>query len=410
MTSRSILRTTPSQDDILTDLRRRRRYRVVMVDDDRGDYIMVSRLLSIAPRGQFELHHIDNVEAAVEHLRDAQYDAALIDYTIGPESGLDLLRRLGGRSASTPMIMLTGASAGELDLMALEAGAIDYLDKNELSPQSLARAIVHAHARFDVERQLQESQRELRAARDRAETANRAKSDFLARMSHEFRTPLNAIIGFSDAIRMFASHPDAAERAVGYAGHIEQSSAHLLDLVNDLLDLSRIETGHYEPARTWVDSNDAIQQVLNLHEIAADEKSITLEYHRPAESPLILADDRAVRQMLTNLLSNAIKFTDPGGRIDVTLQETEDHLDIMISDNGIGMSTSDISRALEPFEQLADHGEGKGHGSGLGLTIVNSLIEAHQGSLVLRSRLGMGTAATLRFPSAAVEYDLPQAS
>ena len=161
-----------------------RTYKIAVVDDDKADFILIFCLLEYSGRGEFRLTHITSNDDAVRRLESETYDVALVNHFLDGKLGIDLIRRLGGRIALCALIMLTGGISNDLDLAALEAGVADFIDKNDLSAQMLARSVIYAHARFDVERQFRKSQAQLRRARDEAAADNIAKSEFLSRMSH----------------------------------------------------------------------------------------------------------------------------------------------------------------------------------------------------------------------------------
>ncbi|MCG5239996.1 sensor histidine kinase [Azospirillum doebereinerae] len=240
---------------------------------------------------------------------------------------------------------------------------------------------------------------EARAARREAERASRAKSDFLAHMSHELRTPLNAVLGFSELLMSEAFGPLGSARYRAYANDIHDSGAHLLALIDDILDLSRIEAGRMPLSDENVDVTALSRQALTMLREKAAGKGVTLSTDIAADLPLLLGDQRAVRQMLVNLLSNAVKFTPAGGRAMVTASLMPDGgIGIMVADTGTGIPIDDLDRVLEPFERSDLAIARVTEGTGLGLPIVKRLVELHGGRLELLSEMGVGTSAVLTFP------------
>ena len=240
---------------------------------------------------------------------------------------------------------------------------------------------------------------ELAAASTAAEAASKSKSDFIANMSHELRTPLNAIIGFSEMVKGQVFGPQAVARYVEYASHIHSSGLHLLEIINDILDLSKIEAGHFELKEERVDLGEVVKTSLLLVTERAEESGVTVEASVPTPSPVIRGDERAIKQALLNLLSNAVKFTPIGGNVQVDVRrDATGGIGLTVKDTGIGMSPEDIPKAMQPFGQLGDVHTRSRPGTGLGLPIVRSLIEMHQGKLTLMSEVGIGTSAQISFP------------
>ena len=235
--------------------------------------------------------------------------------------------------------------------------------------------------------------REAEAARMRAEAANFAKSNFLANMSHELRTPLNAVIGFSDFIRATS----AEARTCDYAGDINAAGIHLLSIIDEILDISKIEAGKMTVTRTRVDLAQVAVGALRVIAPRALDKNITVvNACDPAID--IWADERAIRQVLLNLLSNAVKFTGRGGRVEVASCEAGPNVEITVSDNGCGMDAAFAARAFEPFEQKDSAYTRSNGGTGLGLAIVRGLVQLHDGHCTIDSQPGAGTTVRITLP------------
>ena len=243
------------------------------------------------------------------------------------------------------------------------------------------------------------AERQLRSAKEEAELASRAKSDFLANVSHELRTPLNAIIGFSEIIKDQLFGPMGNQRYREYAIDIHDSGTHLLSLINDILDLSKIEAGKFELHEEPIDFETATKSSFRIMRDRAEEAGVTLELDVPPKLPRLRADPRAVKQILLNLLSNAVKFTDAGGRVVVSAQLAGNGgLRIQVEDTGIGIAEEDIAKAMAPFGQVDSSLSRKYEGTGLGLPLTRRLVDLHDGSLTLTSQAEQGTCVTINFP------------
>jgi signal transduction histidine kinase len=248
-------------------------------------------------------------------------------------------------------------------------------------------------------RELEAMHANLREARERAETANKAKSIFLANMSHELRTPLNAVIGFADVMRKETFGPIGNDRYRQYLADISHSSEHLLEVINDLLDFSKIEAGKLEVVIEDVDLAELLQSVAGMLRPQADERKVALRYDPPAGNPIVRADSYRLRQILLNLLSNAVKFTQASGQVTLSAPRRETgELSISIADTGIGMSATDLTAALEPFQQVDQGLARRYEGTGLGLPLARRLSELLGAKLALTSEVGKGTQAIVTFP------------
>ena len=246
---------------------------------------------------------------------------------------------------------------------------------------------------------MERSKRDEHQARLRAEEASRSKSAFLANMSHELRTPLNAVLGFSEMILAETFGKIGSDRYTGYLKDIRTSAHHLLALINDLLDLSRIEAGAVKLNDTWVTLAEVLDESAAMFRENCASKGLTLGLELPAAEVTVFADDRALRQILINLLSNAVRHTSGGGEVILGAQATGDGgIVVFVADSGVGIPAADLERVLQPFEQVTrDQGRPQ-DGTGLGLSIVKQLVELHGGELKLESELGRGTRVTFTLP------------
>jgi cell cycle sensor histidine kinase DivJ len=239
-------------------------------------------------------------------------------------------------------------------------------------------------------------------ARDLAEGASRAKSSFLANMSHELRTPLNAIIGFSEVMTHQMFGPVGSPRYLEYAKLINESGGHLLELINGILDMSKIEAGKFELAEEMFDLEEVAQQALRFVKLQADRKGIALKMGVSEGAKHIFADKRAVKQMLVNLVTNGVKFTPRGGQVIMAAVRAAGGVEIAVSDTGVGISQKDLEKLGKPFEQAEGAHTRTQEGTGLGLALVKAFATMHGGDAAITSTLGEGTTVRVHLPHAAV--------
>ena len=243
------------------------------------------------------------------------------------------------------------------------------------------------------------AERALREGEKQAALANRAKSEFVANMSHELRTPLNAVIGFSQIIKEQLMGPIGSVKYRDYASDIHESGQHLLDIINDILDLSKIESGSDVPQDEDVEIAELVRSVLTLVKGRAENGAVRLALEIPDGLPALRVDRRRLKQILVNLLTNGIKFTPADGCVTLKVWcRPAGGFVFQVADTGIGMALKDIPKALTPFGQVDSRPNRKYEGTGLGLPLTKHMVEMHGGSLELDSEIGVGTTATVRFP------------
>lgn len=317
-------------------------------------------------------------------LEPVEFDAATSAAAAGTE--IEELRKAFNE-------MVAALQDGQHELAALTRDLEDRVAERTRALEDRTVELSTAVARVD------QARRQTAAALDAAQRAGRAKSEFLALVSHELRTPLNSILGFSELVRDQVGTGKNLDRIAEYASAIHSSGNHLLALINDILDLSKVEAGQMEIHPEWIDPAATSRTVTELMREQAVRKGLTLECRiDPAIGPL-KADPRRFRQMLMNLLSNAVKFTEASGSVTVDGRVTaEGWLAISVADTGIGMHRQDIARALEPFGQVDGPATRSQHGTGLGLPLVARMIRLHGGRLQVDSSPGAGTTATIWFP------------
>jgi len=243
--------------------------------------------------------------------------------------------------------------------------------------------------------------------RRKADAANRAKTEFLANMSHELRTPMNAIMGFSEIMVNEMFGPLGSSRYSGYTKDIHLSAKHLLSIINDILDLSKAEAGKMETRESEFDLCELARESMRMLRTQAGSKGLRFTLKTPGFPLELRADKRLTRQVLINIVANATKFTEPGGTVNVTIEQDEDTRQalIVVSDTGVGMTKDEIKRCIEPFTQIESAYTRNEPGVGLGLPMVAKIMEIHGGSFKIHSTVGQGTTAVAHFPPERVLTD-----
>jgi len=380
---------------------------VLIVDDDLGFAESLTDLMQ--PKG-YTTFYVGTPEGAVAALRDppdggAPAPVALIDVRLGGiESGVDLIPRLRAVQPELTCVLMTTAIDSQTAIAALRRRAYDYFDKS-WNPDALFAVLDRCFDRVALLRDRAEYDA-LRLAKEKAEAASRAKSDFLATMSHELRTPLNAIIGFSEMMVREVLGPLGNAQYRTYVADIHASGSHLLQIINDILDLSKAEAGKLELYEEVFDLRDSIHSVRQLISARISEGGLSDSVTLPADLPLLRADERKTKQVLLNLVSNAVKFTLSGGHIEIAGRyDPEAGLTLTVSDTGIGIAPTDLTRVLAPFEQVDSSFSRSQQGTGLGLPLVKAIIELHGGDLVLESEVGVGTRVSVTFPPDRAVFD-----
>jgi signal transduction histidine kinase len=369
--------------------------RVLIVDDD-VDF--GESLVDLLAAHGYEARAVATAELATTALLQHAAPVAMLDVRLGLSSGVDLLSQLRAAHPNLICVMMTAHVDMTTAIKALRNGAYDYFDKSCDIGELLA-VLDRCFEKLQLQEDARRAYEELRVAKEAAEVANRAKSAFLATMSHELRTPLNAVMGFSQMMitEVLGSLPNDAYR--NYAQHIFDSAEHLLEIINDILDVSKAEAGKLDLAEELVDIGAAIDSTCQLITMRAETAGVALVRTVAADLPPLHADRRKVKQIVMNLLSNAVKFTPAGGRVEIAAAvDAPAGLTIAVSDTGIGIAKEDIPRVTEPFVQVDSSLSRRHEGTGLGLALVAALAELHGGTLKIDSDLGKGTTVAVTFP------------
>lgn len=359
------------------------RFHILIIDDDEDDYLIIKSLLEDISSEPLHLDWASSYAHGEKLLAENRHSVCLMDYQLGAKNGIELLKVSTNLGFTGPIILLTGIHQKEVDMLALEAGAVDYLVKNNLTAEQLARAIRYATGRREMEVE--------RIERLRAEAENRSKSEFLAHLSHELRTPLSAILGFTELLM----NSQQTEENLAQIKVVHRNGKHLLGLLNDILDLSKIEAGKLDLTIQPIDLMPFLADIYSLMLTAATDKNLNLNLI--TESPLpetIFSDPTRLRQVLLNLIGNAIKFTQAGKvELLINTQLIDDRYKIIfnVQDTGIGINKNNIKTIFEPFVQIKNARIQTRTGSGLGLTISRQLVEHLGGQISVTSNENQGS-------------------
>jgi two-component system cell cycle sensor histidine kinase PleC len=338
----------------------------------------------------------DALKPEADHAEFARLTRQTIRQSLKPEGGANGVREVEFRDGRWAQIHERRTPTGGLVMTAVDITALKLREAERSRDEEALRDAV---SRLEASRaQLTDLARKYETEKFRAVEANRAKSEFLANMSHELRTPLNAIIGFSEIMSQELFGPIGAASYKGYVNDILSSGQHLLALINDVLDMSKIEAGKMVLFLEPVCVGDLAEDALRLVRNRAEASDLMLFADIREDLPEVEADARALKQILLNLLSNAVKFTPAGGRVTVRAQAEEGGVQLSVEDTGIGIDPDDLPRLAAPFEQVESQQSKTIQGTGLGLALSKAFVELHGSNLTIESRPGQGTRVSFLLP------------
>ena len=369
--------------------------RVLLIEDDEDDFVLTRDLLREIDPARYDLEWVRNFDQARARVVNNAHDVCLLDYRLGEHDGLELLRLARMESYPPPIILLTGQGDRSVDLEAMQAGAADYLVKGQINAAALERSIRYAvqHRRMEEERLMLVREQE---ARTIAESANQAKDEFLAMVSHELRNPVNIMLGWVQILNR--GKPDDG-MSVQAMQAIEKSAKTQLRLIEDLLDVTRIINGTMALDPQPTSLAGIIESTLSNLKPVAEGKEINVKSILPPSDLVVFGDPHRLNQVVDNLLSNALKFTPAKGTVVVELSRDAELAILTVTDNGQGISPEIMPFIFDRYRQGNNTRQVRQGGLGLGLSIVRHIVELHHGTVSAESGgEGQGATFTVRLP------------
>ena len=374
--------------------------RLLLVDDDEDDFLLTREVVSEMPHGRYALDWKPDYDSGLAAVTAGEHDVYLIDYRIGAKTGLDLIAATAHLEMRGPMILLTGQGEFEIDQAALRAGAADYLEKGRLDATILERSIRYAlrqrRTEQELEQKVAERTRSLATANELLLEADRRKDEFLATLAHELRNPLAPIRNALEILRISQFSAKAAESTHAM---MDRQVRHMVRLIDDLLDVSRITRGKLKLNPEPLDLAEVLADAVEAARPAFIKGEI--DFHAdPPPGPLPMTGDRVrLTQVFSNVLSNAAKYTEPGGSVTLTVEHAPGTATVRVRDSGVGISAEHLPRIFDLFTQIDRSLNRSQGGLGIGLSLVKQLVDLHGGTVAADSDgPGLGAEFTLTLP------------
>ncbi len=380
--------------------------RILMIEDNAGDVRLIREMLTEAKHIEFDLESVDRLSTGLERTARGDIDIVLLDLGLPDSQGLDTFNTINDQISEIPIIVLTAFEDDVSAIKAVRSGAQDYLVKGKVDSALLVRTLRYALERKKAEAELQKARdtleikvmertEELHVANVRLEELGSLKNAFISSMSHELRTPLNSIIGFT-GIMLQGMAGELTREQRRQLTIVKKSGDHLLALISDVIDVSRIEVNHIELDVKEFDFSDMVRDVWDSFKVAIDEKGLKLVLEVP-EKLVVESDERRMKQIIMNLVSNAVKFTDEGA-VKIRVVEVHGKVEVAVEDTGIGLKDEDMTRLFKQFSRIPVEGRQIEKGTGLGLYISKKVSDLIGGKIKVESTYGVGSEFTFTFP------------
>jgi len=373
----------------------------VLIVDDQSDNLKVL-YNTLKPLG-YDISLAATGQQAINHISEHRPDLILLDITLPDINGIDVCRKIKEYKATEniPVIFISACTDSSDVVKGFDVGCVDYIRKPFVETEVIARVQNHLTLKFlheNLERRVVERTHELEKAKVLAETANQAKTQFLSRMTHEFKTPLNSILGFSQLQEQQIAESDTNNLVISRE-YIFNAGTHLLSLVENVLDLAHMENQQLKLPLEKVSINETLESSININREMADEAGISIDYNLLEVS--IQGNKHRLEQVFNNLLTNAIKFNFKHGMVSINVKIVDDdQVEVSFMDSGVGIADEDEERIFMPFTRLAYAEKHEIPGAGIGLSQSKYLVEEMNGSIDFHSQLGQGSVFSVRFPRA----------
>ncbi|WP_437979127.1 hybrid sensor histidine kinase/response regulator [Sorangium sp. So ce295] len=378
--------------------------KVLLVDNDEEDCLLVKDILAEVRATRYDVTWVSTCEAALVALKEGRHDVCLLDYRLDGCTGIEILEAVHPPGCAIPIIMLTGASDREIDVAAMSAGATDYLVKGRIDAQLLERTIRYAigHKAGEIElkrknRQLVRMHEELAQKNAELQRLNEEKNAFVGIAAHDLRNPLGVIMGYSDFL-LFTQRQRMNKEELEIVDKIRSSSRFMLSLLNDLLEISTIESGKLNLDKRSADLVQLVEANVGLNTVLASRKNMELRFEGPSEVQRVEVDTLKVEQVLNNLISNAIHYSPHGTVIRVIVRCEGAEVLIAVKDEGPGIAPEDVGNLFRPFGRASTMSTGGELSTGLGLAIARRIVEGHGGRIWVETELGRGATFFVSFP------------